>query len=127
MPSLADGLTFHNFVSAHRRFYGGAGYVNAVTSGEYLAYTSSGHPGTISKEGGFVPVSMQLGYAWDGAGAGLAVIEAYRDGALVQQVSLNLTTGYPTTFMPRWGRVDRLVIRHTKYWQVLVDDFTYAE
>lgn len=127
MPALENGLRFHNFVVAHRRFYGGNGYVNALTSGEYLAYTSSGHPGTISREGGFVPVSMELGYAWPGARGGHAIIEAYRDDHLVHQIKLTLSTDYPVTFMPSWGRVDRLVIRHSSYWQVLIDDFVYQE
>ncbi|WP_417247863.1 hypothetical protein [Celeribacter sp.] len=127
MPRLADGLTFHNLVVAHRRFYGGPGYVNCVTSGEFLAYTSSGHPATISKSGGFVPVSMELGYAWDGAGEGHAIIEGYRDGEVVHSINLKLSTSYPVTFLPQWGHIDRMVIRHSSYWQVLVDDFTYTD
>jgi hypothetical protein len=127
MPRLGDGLTFHNLVVAHRRFYGGPGYVNCVTSGEYLAYTSSGHPATITKSGGYTPVSMELGYAWDGARSGHAILEGYLNGKRVHRVRLNLSAGYPVTFMPRWGRVDQLVLRHSTYWQVLVDDFTYTD
>jgi hypothetical protein len=47
IPSGYEGIQWKNWVITHRLFYKGNGYVNSCLSSEFVAYNSSGHPGTI--------------------------------------------------------------------------------
>lgn len=125
MPMLDSGLAFHGLIAVHRLFYGGPGYVNGTSSGEFAAYSSSGHPATLRRDGGFAPLSMELSYAWPGAASGEAAIEAFRGGESLGAATLPLSHLYPTTAIFGWGLVDRLVLSHQTYWQILVDDLRY--
>ncbi|MBL8584493.1 MAG: hypothetical protein JNL61_20000, partial [Rhizobiaceae bacterium] len=44
VPSGYGALDWYNFVAMHQYFTGGPGYLNTVSSGEFIAYNSSGHP-----------------------------------------------------------------------------------
>ncbi|MBO6604105.1 MAG: hypothetical protein JJ938_08675 [Roseicyclus sp.] len=122
MPSGADGLAWHNWVVTNRRFYGGSGYVNSVTSGEYIAYTSSGHPATIRSDTPFDFVQAMMTVAWPRAGGGYVIVEAFRGDELVGREAIRLRTRGPVRFYADWTGITELRVSHSTYWQVIVDD-----
>ncbi len=121
LPSF-DGFRFHNFVVAHHKFYNGWGYVNATVSGEFAAYNSSGHPARITSDRPFGLARVFLAAAWPDGAAYPVEITALRDGAVVATELVTISHLSPVLFEPRWADIDTLVIRHSAYWQVVMDD-----
>ena len=121
LPSF-DGFLFHNFVVAHRIFYGGWGYVNGTLSGEFSAYNSSGHPATIRSERPFELRSLSLGVAWPAGQQGTIVFTALRDGKVVAREAVSGSNLRPIRFEPRWSGIDTVIIGHSDYWQFVIDD-----
>lgn len=122
----ADGLVWHNVVATHRKFYGGRGYINGTVSGQFVGYTSSGHPATIEAD---APVEFRgafVSVAWPEATLAPVRFRAYRGGELVAEAAFTASDMGPVWFEPRWSRIDRLEIRHDTYWQVVLDDVTFV-
>jgi hypothetical protein len=100
----------------------GEGYVNAAVSGRYVGYSSSGHPVTLSRRGGFDFVGGYLGLAWGVAEGETLEVEAWRDGALVGQETIRLSALGPIWFEADYRGVDRVHLKTAHYWQFVVDD-----
>ena len=47
-PSGYSGFDWQYIVTTHERAYGLRGHLNNTVSGQFMAYTSSGHPGWVS-------------------------------------------------------------------------------
>ncbi len=122
MPSQSAALQWHNWVVAHRLYYRGPGYVNGTTSGDYVAYTSSGHPATLRSELPFDFVSANFSVAWPRAESGTAILTAHRGDLVVARQEVRLNTMAPTRVLADWRDIDRLTVSHDDYWQVVMDD-----
>lgn len=121
MPS-SDGLVWHNIVAAHRKYYGGHGYVNGTASGAFAGYTSSGHPGTLKSEAPFSFHGALISVAWPGAVTHPVRITGLRDGEVVGEDTFLASNLRPLWFDAAWSDLDTLIIAHDAYWQVVIDD-----
>ena len=122
----SEGYIWHNWVAAHRKFYGGYGYVNSTVTGEFSAYNSSGHPATIEAEEPFEFRGAYVGVAWNDAKRAPVRFRAYRDDELVAEEEFTASNLRPIWFEPRWTGITKLVVSHDTYWQVVVDEVTLA-
>ena len=121
IPSGVAGLDWF-YLNAIDAVTGGDAYTNNVTSGRYVGYSSSGHPVTISRPGGFdfFGASFGVGHP-DGEGETLR-IQAFRGDAVVAEDELRLSSLGPVRFDAAFHRIDRLVLTTRRYWQFVVDD-----
>jgi hypothetical protein len=100
----------------------GPGYVNTLGSGRYVAYSSSGHPVTISRRGGFDFVGGYFGVGWADAEGEILRIEARRGGAVVGAEELRLSALGPVWFDADYRAIDELRLSTAHYWQFVTDD-----
>jgi len=122
IPNGYHGLDWHNWVATHQYFYNGHGYVNAAMSGEYIAYTSSGHPGRITSDAPFDFIGTYLGVAWRPAGDGLVHIEGFRGDERLYHDTVALDSTLPVYFLAGYKGITRLEIHSDIYWQVILED-----
>ena len=121
-PSGYAGFDWKYIVTTHERAYGLRGHLNNTVSGEFMAYTSSGHPGWVSLDapfdfiGGYLAVSHREGENGD------VILEGYRNEDLVYKEHLRLSSLTPVHFLANWQGIDKLVFRHQYFWQVVMDD-----
>ena len=125
VPSGYGGLDWYNFVMAHEKVYGVAGYRNNLMSGEFVAYNGSGHPASISSSapfdfiGGFVGVSNMR------AEGETLLITAWRDQSVVQEEAVTLSALGPVYFAADFLDVTRVEFRTEHYWQATFDDLAF--
>jgi hypothetical protein len=122
IPNGYGGVDWANWVSTHRILYGGPGYVNGNTSGEFVAYNSSGHPAAISSDEPFDLVGGYFGVAWPTAELHDIVVTAWRGEALVATDSFRARTSGPLYFAADYRSVTRVEISSAANWQFVVDD-----
>jgi hypothetical protein len=122
IPNGYAGLKWANWVATHQKLYVSDGTINCAVSSEYVAYTSSGFPSTISLDAGFDLAGVFLGVAWPEAEEHLAVIKAWRNNQLVYEDRVRPSTRGPVYFDADYRNINRLEISSEASWQVLVDD-----
>ncbi|MDU8942763.1 hypothetical protein [Ovoidimarina sediminis] len=122
----ADGFVWHNLIATHNKFYGGWGYINGTSSGEFVGYNSSGHPVTLTSDAPFDFHGALVGVAWAGALDAPVRFRAYRDGELVGEDAFIASNYRPVWFDAGWTGIDRLEISHDHYWQIVLDDITLS-
>jgi hypothetical protein len=122
IPNGYGGVNWANWVATHRILYGGPGYVNVGTSGEFVAYNSSGHPAMISSETPFDLVGGYFGVAWPEAEPHDIVVQAWRGETLLATDSFRGATSGPLYFAADYRSVTRVEISSTANWQFVVDD-----
>ena len=128
VPSGYGGLTWFN-INAIKNTFGrrsNRGYINNVTSGTFLAYTSSGHPSAIGHPDGFDVVQMSIGTAWPNAEGETAVFEFLRDGVVVATDEVTLSVYAPVIYTPRIANVTEIRITTKHYWQLVMDDLVFG-
>ncbi len=116
------GYGWKNWVAPYEKFYEAPGLLNGVTSGDYSAYNSSGHPAEILSTKPFDFVGAKLSVVWPEAEKSDAIIEGYRNGVLIHADRLRLSRNGPVDFVADWRGVERVVFRHEHFWQLVVDD-----
>ncbi len=121
-PSGYGGFNWSNLVTTHERTYGLRGHLNNTVSGEFMAYTSSGYPASVWLDTTFDFLGGYFAVSHAEAEKGMAVVEGWRDGEIVHSEALRLRHMTPVHFLANWNGIDKLVIRHEHYWQVVVDD-----
>jgi hypothetical protein len=121
-PSGYCGFGWRYWVTTQDKFYKLPGHMNNTVSGDYIAYTSSGHPAEIFAAEPFDFVGTYVGISHREGEAGDVILEAYRAGKPVYEERLRLKTGGPVYFAAEWTDIDLLVIRHEHYWHVVIDD-----
>lgn len=124
VPTGVADMHWQNFVATHRMYYEGAGYINGTTSGEFAAYTSSGHTARMWSDSPFDLVSVNLTIAWPAGLDAQIVVEAFRNGVLVSEDRFRGSHISPKRFAPNWSGITELRIWHESYWQVVIDDLT---
>jgi hypothetical protein len=122
IPNGYEGLNWRNWVATHQKFYDGNAFVNGTTSGEYFAYTSSGHPATISSSNMFDFVGACVGVAWKGGEEHDVVVKAWRNESEVYHDRFRARTAGPIYFDADYRSITRVEIASEGYWQILVDD-----
>ncbi len=124
IPNGYAGLNWRNWVATHQKLYQGNGFINATVSSEYLAYTSSGHPATISSEETFDFLGAYVGVAWPKGEDFDVVVKAWRQDVLVHEDRFRASTAGPIYFDADYLDVSRIEFSSDGYWQVVVDDVT---
>ena len=126
VPNGYGGLHWENWVATHGRFYEGEGYINTMMSGEYIAYTSSGHPTVIAGEDPFDFVGGYFGVAWSSAEGETLRIRAWRGEALVHDDEFALSAYGPVYFAADYKSITRLEFSTAHYWQAVADDLRFV-
>ncbi len=122
IPNGYAGVDWANWVSTHRILYGGPGYVNGNTSGEFVAYNSSGHPATISSDEPFDVVGGYFSVAWPDGELHDITVQAWRGDSLVATDSFRARTSGPLYFDADYRSVTRVEIASAANWQFVLDD-----
>jgi len=126
IPNGFAGLEWNYLNAIEAVWANGDGYVNTVTSGHYVGYSSSGHPVTISRPGGFDFLGAYFGAAIPDAEGETLRVSAFRAGAMVAEEELRLSSRGPVWFDAGYLGVDRLVLATIHYWQFVADDMAFA-
>lgn len=123
LPNLRQVKT-SNVVVVDRHGYGGAGYVNAATSGVYVAYGSSGYmmsfTATGESEFDFVQTTLAAGWS-EAEGDTVIVGGSTSDGQLLEE-RLTASAVSPVIFSADWRHLRSLTIRSAHQWPVVIDD-----
>ncbi|MGE0640258.1 MAG: hypothetical protein AB7G12_07840 [Thermoanaerobaculia bacterium] len=125
IPSGLAGLRWTYLNAIDLIFARGPGYTNTAVSGQHVAYSSSGHPVTITSAPGEAPfdfVGAYFGVGWPSAEGETLIVEASRNGAVVASEQFPLSSLGPVWFDADLRAVDRVVLRTARYWQFAVDD-----
>lgn len=127
IPSGYAGLNWFNLNMLARDFTKSSqGYVNGNTSGDYVAYTSSGYPSLIYSESPFDFVGVYLSVAWLKAEGETGTIESWRGDELVAKDSVTLSALTPVFYNPGLPEVTRIRLSTQHYWQMVLDDLIIA-
>lgn len=124
IPSGVGGLNWHNAVATNFLYYNGPGYVNNSISGEFVAYSSGGHPVTISRDEPFDFAGAYFGAAWPKAHGETLIAKAWdKDGNPIGEDRLTLSVLGPTWFDADYRGVSKLELSTEHYWHFVTDDF----
>ncbi|WP_421950505.1 hypothetical protein [Pelagibacterium sp.] len=126
VPNGYGGLHWENWVATHGRFYEGEGYINTMMSGEYVAYTSSGHPTAIAGDQPFDFIGGYFGVAWSSAEGETLHIRAWRGDTLVHDDEFALSAYGPVYFAADYKSITRLEFSTEHYWQAVADDLRFV-
>jgi hypothetical protein len=122
IPNGYEGLGWRNWVATHQKFYERNAAVNVTTSGEYFAYTSSGHPATLSSPKTFDFVGAYVGVAWGGGDEHDVLVRAWRNESEVYHDRFRATSFGPIYFDADYRSITRLEFASEGYWQIMMDD-----
>ena len=126
IPFGYHGLSWHNWVATHHKFYDGEGYVNTTMSGEFVAYNSSGHPVKISRDRPFDFVGGYFGSAWLSQAEGETLrVTGWRDDTLAYDENITLSALGPIYFSANFRNITRLEFATHHYWQFVCDDLEF--
>lgn len=121
-PSGYGGFNWQYWITTQDKFYGLAGHLNNTVSGDYMAYSSSGHPAVISLPDPFDFVGTHIAVSHKEAESGDVILEGYLKSKLLYSERIRLRTDGPVRLEANWRGIDRLVMRHEHYWHVVIDD-----
>jgi len=127
IPSGHAGLNWFNLNAMARDFSGSTqGYLNGNTSGDWIAYTSSGHPAEVYADDPFDFIGVHLSAAWLNSEGETAKIEAWRGESLVASDTVVLSALTPVYYSPMLPDVTRIRFSTEHYWQMVLDDLVIA-
>jgi hypothetical protein len=125
IPNGFAGLNWDYLNAIEFAFAEGEGYANGALSGRHVAYSSSGHPVTITSSAGGGPfdfIGAAFGVGWERAEGETLIVQATRAGVALPEERLRLSSLGPVRFQADYRAVDRVVLRTARYWQFVVDD-----
>lgn len=125
VPNGYHGLGWRNWVTIHNRF-SGAGYINSTISGEFVAYTSSGHPAAIHRDEPFDFVGGHFGLAWSNAEGETLRVRAWRGDELLHEDAFALSAYGSVYFAADYRQITWLEFATDHYWQAVADDLTFV-
>src|SRR5690606_9623099 len=102
-------------------FYGGSGYINGTVSGEYIAYNSSGVPGTISRGKPFDFIGVHVTAAWPRGAEVDLIVRAWRGGKLVHEDRVMISDAGPSFFLAEYPAIDRIEFSQENYERIVLD------
>jgi len=122
IPNRYEGFDWRNWVATHQKFYEANGFMNATTSFEYSAYTSSGHPATLSSPTMFDFVGVFVTSVWPEGGHHDIIVKAWRNDTEAYHDRFRATTAGPIYFDADYRSVTRIEFSSAGYWQIALDD-----
>lgn len=126
IPAGYRGLDWSHWVATHNKFYEGEGYVNSTMSGDFVAYNSSGHPVTISRDRAFDFIGGFFGSAWLRAEGETLQVKGWRGPTLVYDELITLSALGPLYFAADFRDLTRLEFSTERYWQFVCDDLEFS-
>lgn len=123
------GLGWDYLLAIDNQYYQGPGYVNVLSSGRMVGYSSSGYPVSVTgrvPEQRFDFTGAHFGVAWPTAEGDLLHLEAWRDGHKVYADALPLSHLGAVWFQADYRDIDRLRLHTQHYWQFVTDDMRFA-
>lgn len=128
VPAGYLGIKWKDINALRRDFSQGTneGYVNGVTSGKRVAYTSQARHGQILSEQPFDFVSVNLTSGWRAAEGQEVLIEMWRGDQQVAADRLRLSILGPIKYAPNMTDVTRVQFSPMHGWQAVFDDLTIA-
>ena len=125
VPNGYGDLDWFGWVAMHQKFPNGPGFVNAACSSEYIAYSSSGHPASVSSNRPFDFVGAKLTMGWEKGEPYEVTVRGWRGSDLVFQDRFHLSSSGPVAFSADYRAITKIEIGSSAYWQVAMDDFEY--
>ncbi|TVR48641.1 MAG: hypothetical protein EA425_13930 [Puniceicoccaceae bacterium] len=125
VPSVYRGLQWDNITAMHDKFSNANGYHNVTASGHFLAYTSSGQPGTISRDEPFDFLGGVFGIGRHQRHGEYAMIRGYRGDELIYEDTFPLSAYFATWFQADYLGITKLVLTTTHRWQLAMDDLSF--
>jgi hypothetical protein len=127
IPSGYAGLNWFNLNAISRDFAtSNDGYVNGNTSGDHVAYTSSGNPAELWSEQPFGFHSVMISSAWLTAEGETAKIESWRGDVLAAVDEIVVSALTPVHYAPMLKGITRIRFSSKHYWQLVIDDLVLA-
>ena len=122
IPNGYGRLDWINWIATHQKLYNGPGYINGTHSGEFVAYSSSGHPASIQSEGGFDFASALVSVAWPKAERFDVMVRTWRGKQVYREDRFRASRFGPVDFQPDYHDITRIEFSSAGYWQVVLDD-----
>lgn len=126
IPGGTGGVDWNYLTAITPVGAGAAGYMNTLSSGSYVGYSSSGHPVTISRDGGFDFYGGYFGAGLPEAEGETLLVQAFRGDLQVAEDEIVLSHLRPLWFDADYRNIDRLVLTTLHYWQFVTDDLVIA-
>lgn len=127
IPNGYSGLNWFNINAIDSRFSrNSSGYVHGEISEGYVAYTSSGHPVTISSDNAFGFFGGYLTAAWPRAHGETAIFEFWNGDKLISTDRVKLSVYSPVYYQPNMTGITRIAIKTEHYWQIVFDDLVFS-
>lgn len=127
IPSGYAGLNWFNLNAMSRDFAGSNdGYVNGNTSGDHMAYTSSGNPAELWSEQPFGFHSVMISAAWLSSEGETARIESWSGDRLLASDEIVVSALSPIHYAPMLKDITRIRFSSKHYWQLVIDDLVLA-
>jgi hypothetical protein len=124
VASGVGNVNWHNMVATDFILYQGEGYMNTSMDGHFVAYNSSGHPAALWRDDSLDFVGSYFGVAWMKAEGETLSIKAWRDGMLVADDVLPLSSLTAVWYDAEFRGVQRIELKTEHYWQFVAEDFT---
>lgn len=126
VPNGYGGLDWSGLNAISFLFSPGQGYVNTTQSGEYLSYSSSGHPVIISSDSPFDFVGGYFGIAWPNAEGETIRARAYRGETVVSEDAFRGSAYGAVYFAANYRDITSVEFTTDHYWQFVVDDMEFV-
>lgn len=102
------------------------GYINGVTSGNSIAYLSSGFPGKIYHDTPFHFIGAHMSVSWNNAEGDMMEIEILRGKEVIATDRVKLSVYGPVYYHPGVKNVTEIRLKTEHYWQGILDDVMLA-
>ena len=126
VPNEYGGLNWSGLNAISFNFTSGEGYVNTAQSGEYLSYSSSGHPVIISSDTPFDFIGGYFGIAWPNAEGETIRARAYRGDTLISEDAFRGSAYGAVYFAANYRDVTSIEFTTDHAWQFVVDDMEFV-
>ncbi len=122
-----NGLNWDYLLAMDHQISSGPGYINVLNSGHGVAYSSSGHPVTITAPKGrvFDFVGGYFTVAWGKANGEILELVAFRGDEIVAEHELKLSHLGATWLDADLRGIDKLILSTRHYWQFAADDLKF--
>ena len=125
VPNGYGGLGWSGLNAISFMFTSGEGYVNTTQSGEYLSYSSSGHPVHIFSDTPFDFVGGYFGIAWPSAEGETIRARAYRGETLISEDAFQGSAYGAVYFAANYRGITSVEFTTDHFWQFVVDDMEF--